>query len=130
MADKEKKITEKSKRNKTGSTKIWKVTSPDSPEIFWVRGRTRAEVKKHLRHFFRSDSYWEGEPQEDLARDVFKSYCENGSLIDCPGLRVDDTRGDVLYSLTDPSKDWIDMGDVQERDKKKEEKIIQNHHSP
>ena len=110
---------------KTGSTKIWKVTSPDSPEIFWVRGRTRAEVKKHLRHFFRSDSYWEGEPQEDLAHDIFKSYCESGSLIDCPGFRVDDSRGDVLYSLTDPSKDWIDR-DVSERDKKKEEKVIQN----
>ena len=106
MADKEKKVTRATR--KTGSTKIWKVTSPDSPEIFWVRGRTRAEVKKHLRHFFRSDSYWEGEPQEDLAHDIFKSYCENGSLIDCPGFRVDDTRGDVLYSLTDPSKDWID----------------------
>ena len=128
MADKEKKVAEKAKR-RTGSTKIWKVTSPDSPEIFWVRGRTRAEVKKHLRHFFRSDSYWEGEPQEDLAHDIFKSYCENGSLIDCPGFRVDDTRGDVLYSLTDPSKDWIDR-DASEGDKKKEEKVIQNHLSP
>jgi hypothetical protein len=106
MADKEKKVTRATR--KTGSTKIWKVTSPDSPEIFWVRGRTRAEVKKHLRHFFRSDSYWEGEPQEDLVHDIFKSYCESGSLIDCPGFRVDDSRGDVLYSLTDPSKDWID----------------------
>jgi hypothetical protein len=128
MADKEKKVAEKTKR-RTGSTKIWKVCSSDSPEIFWVRGRTRAEVKKHLRHFFRSDSYWEGEPQEDLARDIFKSYCESGNLIDCPGLRVDDTRGDVLYSLTDPSKDWIDR-DVSEGDKKKEEKVIQNHQYP
>ena len=117
---------DKKVKRKTGSTKIWKVTSPDSPEIFWVRGRTRAEVKKHLRHFFRSDSYWEGEPQEDLARDVFKSYCEEGSLIDCPGLRVDDTRGDILYSLTDPAQDWIDR-DVQERDKKKGEKVVSDH---
>lgn len=123
----EKKVKTETKRTprKTGSTKIWKVTSPDSPEIFWVRGRTRAEVKKHLRHFFRSDSYWEGEPQEDLAHDIFKSYCESGSLVDCPGFRVDDSRGDVLYSLTDPSKDWIDR-DVSERDKKKEEEIIQD----
>ena len=125
MADKEKKVAEKAKR-RTGSTKIWKVCSSDSPEIFWVRGRTRAEVKKHLRHFFRSDSYWEGEPQEDLARDIFKSYCENGSLIDCPGFRVDDTRGDVLYSLTDPSKDWIDR-DASDRDKKKEEKVMEDY---
>ena len=110
---------------RTGSTKIWKVTSTDSPEIFWVRGRTKAEVKKHLRHFFRSASYWEGEPQEDLARDVFKSYCESGSLIDCPGLRVDDSRGDVLYSLTDPSKDWIDNVDSSNRSKKKKEETIQ-----
>ena len=120
----DKKVETKAKR-KTGSTKIWKVTSPDSPEIFWVRGRTRAEVKKHLRHFFRSDSYWEGEPQEDLAHDIFKSYCESGSLIDCPGFRVDDTRGDVLYSLTDPSKDWIDNVDSSDRSKKKKEEIIQ-----
>lgn len=114
------------KKVKTGSTKIWKVTSPDSPEIFWVRGRTRAEVKKHLRHFFRSNSYWEGELQEDLARDIFKSYCENGNLIDCPGLRVDDTRGDVMYSLTDPSKDWIDRidEDTRKRTTKEGEEII------
>ena len=111
----------KTTTRKTGSTKIWKVTSPDSPEVFWVRGRTRAEVKKHLRHFFRSDSYWEGESQEDLAHDIFKSYCESGNLIDCPGFRVDDSRGDVLYSLTDPSKDWID--DKIGNTKKKEEKI-------
>ena len=96
---------------KTGSTKIWKATSPDSPEIFWVRGRTKAEVKKHLRHFFRSTSYWEGEPAEDLAREVFKSYSDN--LLDCPGLRIDDSRGDVMYSLTDPSRDWIDREDVK-----------------
>jgi hypothetical protein len=108
---------------KTGSTRIWKATSTDSPEIFWVRGRTRAEVKKHLRHFFRSTSYWEGEPQEDLARDVFKSYCESGSLIDCPGLRIDDSRGDVMYSLTDPSRDWIDNDIGNGNTKKKEEKI-------
>ena len=120
----DKKVETKAKR-KTGSTKIWKVTSPDSPEIFWVRGRTRAEVKKHLRHFFRSDSYWEGEPQEDLAHDIFKSYCESGSLIDCPGFRVDDSRGDVLYSLTDPSKDWIDR-DASEGNKKKEEEDLQS----
>ena len=107
---------------KTGSTKIWKVTSPESAEIFWVRGRTRAEVKKHLRHFFRSSDYWEGEPQEDLAHDIFKSYSEN--LTDCPGLRIDDTRGDVLYSLTDPSRDLID--DVPKRSKKTEEEIIQD----
>ena len=114
--------TTKAKR-KTGSTKIWKVISPDSPEIFWVRGRTRAEVKKHLRHFFRSDSYWEGESQEDLATDIFKSYSEG--LCDCPGLRVDDSRGDVLYSLTDPSKDWIDRDDnIRERSKEEEEKVI------
>jgi hypothetical protein len=125
----EKKVKTETKRTsrKTGSTKIWKVTSPDFPEIFWVRGRTRAEVKKHLRHFFRSDSYWEGEPQEDLATDIFKSYCENGDLIDCPGIRVDDSRGDVMYSLTDPSRDWIDIVDVDssKRSKKTEEDTIQ-----
>ena len=113
------------KKVKTGSTKIWKAVSPDSPEVFWVRGRTRAEVKKHLRHFFRSDSYWEGESQEDLATDIFKSYSESGELIDCPGLRVDDSRGDVLYSLTDPSKDWIDRDDnTGERGKEEEEKVV------
>ena len=119
-------MADKTKKLKTGSTKIWKATSTDSLEIFWVRGRTRAEVKKHLRHFFRSDSYWEGEIQEDLAHDIFKSYCEGGNLIDCPGLRVDDSRGDVLYSLTDPSKDWIDTENVQERDKKKKEEDLQS----
>lgn len=112
------------KKVKTSSTKIWKAVSPDSPEVFWVRGRTRAEVKKHLRHFFRSDSYWEGEPQEDLATDIFKSYSEG--LCDCPGLRIDDSRGDVLYSLTDPSKDWIDGVEDSERDKKKKEEIVQD----
>ena len=119
MADKEKRV-----KRRTGSTKIWKASSPNSPEIFWVRGRTKAEVKKHLRHFFRSDSYWEGEPEEDLATDIFKSYSE--SLLDCPGFRVDDSRGDVLYSLTDPSEDWIDIENVQERDKKKKEEDLQS----
>lgn len=115
---------DKKVKRKTGSTKIWKVTSPDSPEIFWVRGRTRAEVKKHLRHFFRSDSYWEGELQEDLARDIFKSYSEG--LCDCPGLRVDDTRGDVMYSLTDPSKDWIDRidEDIRKRTTQEGKEVI------
>ena len=134
MVDKEKVTKTRSHKTgggrtscKTGSTKLWKAVSHDSPEIFWVRGRTKAEVKKHLRHFFRSESYWEGEPDPILSTEIFKSYGSN--LSDCPGRRVDDTRGDVLYSLTDASRDWIDRN-ASEGDKKKEEKVIQDHHSP
>ena len=86
--------------------KLWKAVSEDSPEVFWIRGRTKAEVKKYLRWFFKSKSFWGEEPiQEKLVKEIFRSYTEK--LIDCPGLRVDDSRGDVMYSLTDPSRDWI-----------------------
>lgn len=87
------------------STKLWLARSGESPEVIWIRGRTRPEVKKYLRHFLRSEEYWEGNPNIDLATEIFKSYAPN--LFDCPGLRVDDSRGDVMFSLTDPSRDWI-----------------------
>lgn len=109
-------MSESKSKAKTGSVKLWKAISPDLPEVLWVRGKTRPEVKRHLRFFLRSKEYWEGEPQEILAREIFKSYSEN--LKDCPGIRIDDTRGDVLLSLTDPSKDWIDNGTGSKKKKK------------
>ena len=107
---------------KTGSTKVWLAKSKDSPEIFWVRGRTRAEVKKHLRHFLKSTEYWDGEPDPITITEIFKSYSEN--LKDCPGIRIDDSRGDVMYSLIDPSRDWIDREDAKKGDKKKKKESV------
>lgn len=102
----DKKVTTRKTGRKTGSTKIWLARSTETPEVLWIRGRTKPEAKKHLRHFLRSREYWEGEPDTETATTIFKSY--SPFLSDCPGIRVDDTRGDVLMSLSEPALDWID----------------------
>jgi len=86
------------------SSKLWEVKSDSIEDIFWVHARTKPEAKKILRYYFRSKEYWGGEPNLELATTFFKSYT---SYKDIPGLQVDDTRGDVIVELTDPSQDWI-----------------------
>ena len=86
------------------SPKLWRARSKDNPEEFWIRGRTKPEVKKILRKFLKSPEYWEGEPDLEIATEIFKSYCSD--ICDCPGIRVDDSRGDVLLSLVNSSNDW------------------------
>ena len=104
---------------KTGSTKILSTSSTEKPEILLIRWRTKPEVKKHLRHFLRSREYWEGEPDTETATTIFKSY--SPFLSDCPGIRVDDTRGDVLMSLSEPALDWIDRDGDNKSSEEKEE---------
>lgn len=95
------------------STKLWRVRSTEYAEIFWVRARTKPECKKILRKFLRSREYWEGDPQEEFVPEIFKAYTD---YKDCPGLRVDETRGDVMYNLVDPSRDWIDKSSEENND--------------
>ena len=111
----------KKEKIKTGPTKLWRALSKDSPEVIWIRARTKPEVKKLLRGYLRSTEYWEGEPAEEVVKEIFDSY--SADLKDCPGLRVDDTRGDVMISLTDPSADWI-YDRNKERTKKKRENRV------
>lgn len=89
------------------SNKLWKAESEGCSTVFWIRGKTKPEIKKRLRRYFGSEEYWEKEPpNENLVRMVFRAYSKN--LVDCPGIFLDDTRGDVLPSLTDPSLDWFE----------------------
>lgn len=101
------------------SSKLWKAESKESSEVFWIRGKTKPEIKKKLRHYFGSEEFWDGKPIEELIGRVFKSY--SSELIDCPGIFLDDSRGDVLVSLTDPSLDWFDN---DTRTKKKKKKTV------
>lgn len=72
--------------------------------FFWVHARTKPEAKKILRFYLRSPEYWGGEPNLEFSTELFKSYV---SYKDIPGIQIDDTRGDIIVELTDPSLDWI-----------------------
>jgi len=86
------------------SSKLWEVRSNKSEDVFWVHARTKPEAKKILRFYLRSPEYWGGEPNLEFSTELFKSYV---SYKDIPGIQIDDTRGDVIIELTDPSLDWI-----------------------
>jgi hypothetical protein len=85
-------------------SKIWRVKSKDYPEVFYIKARTKPEAKKIFRAFLKSSNYWEGEPQLDFVSTIFKAYTD---YIDCPGIKADDTRGDLMMSLVHPETDFI-----------------------
>ena len=84
--------------------KLWRVRSKVFEEIFWIKGRTKPEAKKILRKYLHSSEYWGGEPQPDCVSEIFKAYDD---YKDCPGIKVDDSRGDLMVSLVNPAKDFI-----------------------
>lgn len=95
--------------------KLWRAKSETLPEIIWIKARTKPECKKKLRAYLRSREYWEGEPDLSGASEIFKAYTD---LRDCPGLSLDETRGDVLVSLVDPGRDFILPDDVRNKKEK------------
>lgn len=84
--------------------KLWRIRSKDFEEVFWIRAKTKPEAKKILRKYLHSTDYWGNEAQTEYASEIFKSYDD---IMDCPGIKVDETRGDLMTSLVNSATDFI-----------------------